>query len=297
MVKKEGKHTFWLIVSAIMVAVNMNTFVDVAGLYPGGFSGIALLVQRIGANFWGVHIPFSLVSYSLNIVVLLLTYKYVGKRFLIYTCLSVGLVGALTDIMPGLSVTDDVLLASVFGGILNGIAVSLCMLNRGSTGGMDILANVYGQRYNKDPWNYVLGTNCLILLIAGTMFGWDKALYSILFQYASTQVTQLLFNRFQQHTLLIITEKHKEVYQTIKECTNHSVTVLDGTGGYSNEDKKMIYSVVSSQEVKAVLKEIKKVDEHAFINIMKTQQIDGRFVLQGDQMPKTKKKKNLNPPT
>lgn len=279
MIKKEIKHILFSILSAVMMAANINSFVNVAGLYPGGFSGVSLLVQRAGSSFWGVNLPYSVISYVLNFVALLLCYKYLGKKFLAYTCLSVALTGALTDIIPALPITDDVLLASVFGGIINGVAVSLTMLNRGSTGGLDILANVYGQRYNKDPFNYVLATNCLILLVAGLLFGWDKALYSILFQYASTQIIHLLYTRFQQHTLFIVTEKYEEVYQAIMACTNHSATVLDGTGCYTNEDKKMIYSVVSSQEVKMVLNEIKKADESAFVNIMKTQQVDGRFIV------------------
>ena len=260
------------------MAFNINSFVNVVGLYPGGFNGIALLVQRAGSSFFQVGIAFSLISYPLNILALLLSYKSLGRRFLIYTCLSVGLCGLLTDIIPALPITDDVLLASVFGGIINGVCISLAMIVGGSTGGLDILANVYGHKLNKDPWNITLGVNCPILLAAGLLFGWDKALYSIIFQYASTQIIHLLYKKYQQATLFIISDQYQQIYQTIMEHTHHSATVLDGTGCFTNEEKKLIYSVVSGQQVKSLIREIRKVDGKAFINIVKTTELDGRFI-------------------
>ena len=174
--------------------------------------------------------------------------------------------------------TEDVLLCSIFGGICNGVCVSICMMSRGSTGGLDIVANVYGHKLNRDPWNIVLGVNCLILLTAGVLFGWDKALYSIIFQYASTQVIRLLYRKYQQMTLFIVSEKYEDVYRAIRDITAHSATILDGTGGYSNTKKKMIYSVVSSQEAKQVVKAIRQLDDKAFINQIQTKELDGRFI-------------------
>ena len=276
--KREVKSIILVALSAACMAFNINSFVNVVGLYPGGFNGIALLVQRAGSSFFQVGIAFSLISYPLNILALLLSYKSLGRRFLIYTCLSVGLCGLLTDIIPALPITDDVLLASVFGGIINGVCISLAMIVGGSTGGLDILANIYGHKLNKDPWNITLGVNCLILLAAGLLFGWDKALYSIIFQYASTQIIHLLYKKYQQATLFIISDQYQQIYQTIMEHTHHSATVLDGTGCFTNEEKKLIYSVVSGQQVKSLIREIRKVDGKAFINIVKTTELDGRFI-------------------
>lgn len=282
-VKREMKSLVLVMFSAVVVAFNIKTFVNTADLYPGGFSGVALLVQRICDSFFSLHVPFAAISYPLNIIALLVSYKFLGKRFLIYTCLSVGVSGLLTDLIPAFYMTDDVLLCSVFGGIFNGIAVSICMNQGGSLGGLDILANVYGHRLNKDPWNIILGVNCVILVIAGVIFGWDKALYSIIFQYASTVIIQMFFKKYQQATLFIVSDKYEDIYKAILKCTEHSATVLDGTGCFTNEEKKMVYSVVSSQEVKIVLNAIRIVDKHAFINIVKTQELDGRFILKEDK--------------
>lgn len=272
------KAILFIAAASVGMAVNIQSFVNTAGLYPGGFSGIALLVQRAAQTFLSVHIPFSLVSYPLNILALAISYKYLGKRFILYTCLAVGLSGAVTDLIPAFLMTEDVLLCSIFDGICNGVCVSICMMSRGSTGGLDIVANVYGHKLNRDPWNIVLGVNCLILLTAGVLFGWDKALYSIIFQYASTQVIRLLYRKYQQMTLFIVSEKYEDVYRAIRDITAHSATILDGTGGYSNTKKKMIYSVVSSQEAKQVVKAIRQLDDKAFINQIQTKELDGRFI-------------------
>ena len=276
--KREAKAAVMVTVSAICMAFNINTFVNAVGLYPGGFNGIALLVQRVGDSFWHVSLAFSLVSYPLNILALMVSFRDLGKRFIIYTCLSVGLCGLLTDIIPAFAVTSDVLLGSVFGGIINGVCISMAMLAGGSTGGLDILANVYGHRLNRDPWNIILAANCVILAAAGLLFGWDKALYSIIFQYASTQVIHLLYRKYQKATLFIISQQYEKIYQVIMEQTNHSATVLDGTGCYTNQEKKMIYSVVSGQEVKSLVRSIRRTDPAAFINIVKTTELDGRFI-------------------
>ena len=276
--KREAKAAVMVTVSAICMAFNINTFVNAVGLYPGGFNGIALLVQRVGDSFWHVSLAFSLVSYPLNILALMISFRDLGKRFIIYTCLSVGLCGLLTDIIPAFAVTSDVLLGSVFGGIINGVCISIAILAGGSTGGLDILANVYGHRLNRDPWNITLAANCVILAAAGLLFGWDKALYSIIFQYASTQVIHLLYRKYQKATLFIISQQYEKIYQVIMEQTNHSATVLDGTGCYTNQEKKMIYSVVSGQEVKSLVRSIRRTDPAAFINIVKTTELDGRFI-------------------
>jgi uncharacterized membrane-anchored protein YitT (DUF2179 family) len=276
--KRETRAAIMVTLAAVAMAFNIKCFVNAVGLYPGGFNGIALLVQRAGASFLGIGIAFSLISYPMNILALILSYRSLGKRFLVYTCLSVGLCGILTDLIPAMPVTDDVLLASIFGGIINGACISISMLAGGSTGGLDILANVYGHRLNRDPWNITLAANSLILLAAGLLFGWDKALYSIIFQYASTQVIHLLYRKYQQATLFIISDRYEAIYRIIMEQTHHSATVLDGTGCYSCEEKKMIYSVVSSQQVKGLVRAIRRLDPGAFINIVRTTQLDGRFI-------------------
>jgi uncharacterized membrane-anchored protein YitT (DUF2179 family) len=125
------KRIFLLFLGSFVIAFNLNTFISAGGLIPGGFTGITLLVQQIGSHFGGVHIPFSLVYIGLNLVPGAICFKYVGKKFALYSTLVFVVSGLLTDWMPGMFIEflqlKDTLLSAVFGGILNDVGISLCL--------------------------------------------------------------------------------------------------------------------------------------------------------------------------
>ncbi len=173
--------------------------------------------------------------------------------------------------------TNDILLVSVFGGILNAFSISLCLYANATSGGTDFIAIFFSEKYGIETWNYIFAGNCIILLIAGYLFGWEEALYSIIFQYTSTQVLHFLYKRYQKQTLLIITSKPDEIYQEIRENTNHDATLFKGIGCYKKQECNMLYSVVGRDEIKSVIKKTKEIDKNAFINTMNTQQLTGRF--------------------
>ena len=106
------------------MAVNLNTFVHAAGLLPGGFTGITLLIQEVFAKYLNIKIPFVLFYWALNLVPALICFRYVGKRFTLLSLWAIVASGLFTDLIPGLDVTNDVLLCCIFGGIINGIAIS-----------------------------------------------------------------------------------------------------------------------------------------------------------------------------
>ena len=123
----------------------------------------------------------------------------------------------------------------------------------------------------------VLGINVIILLAAGFFFGWDRALYSIIFQYTSTSILRALYRRYQQGTVLIVTGNAQEICDAIYEQYHHGATILEGEGSHEHSDRKIVYSVVSRQETGGVVKLAKQIDPNAFINIMDTKQVAGRF--------------------
>ena len=172
------------------------------------------------------------------------------------------------------------LLISVFGGILNGLAVVVTLLAGASGGGMDFISIFMSERKGKDAWNLILLTNSMILLTAGCLFGFEKALYSIIFQYCNTQIIKFFYRRYQKHTLLIITDKTQEIYEQIRIVTHHDATLFVGTGCYEGAERKMLYSVVSSDQVSTVINIIKEIDPKAFINSLKTEELSGRFYKQ-----------------
>jgi len=174
-------------------------------------------------------------------------------------------------------VTYDILLISIFGGIINGTAVSMCLLMNATSGGTDFIAIYLSDKKGVDSFNVILGVNMAILAVAGVLFGWDRALYSIIFQYASTQVLHILYKKYQQATLFIVTNKAKDVCNAIYKISRHGATVMESEGSYEGQERSMVYSVVSSAESKKVVEFVKRVDPDAFINVVRTEQLQGKF--------------------
>lgn len=276
-VKKELRRLLFCTAGALLYAFNLQSFVRTGGLFPGGFAGITLLIQQVGDTFFQVSLPYTLIYIPLNLIPIYIGIKYLGKRFTFYSVYVILLSSLMTDILPSVTITYDVLLICIFGGIINGAAVSLCLFVGASAGGTDFISIYFAQKRGIDTWNYIFMGNVCILIVAGILFGFDKALYSIIFQFCSTQVIQMLYKRYQKHTLLIITEQPNVLYGRIKAITNHDATLFKGIGCYQGVERNMLYSVVSSEEVSKVLAAIEEADPHAFVNVIKTEQIGGWF--------------------
>lgn len=277
---KDGRRFLFVILAGLLLAFNLVIFARPAGLVPGGFTGISLLIQNIFQKFLGISVPYSLVNYLLNAVPVWIGLKYIGKKFTLFSVLMIVISGIFTDLFSQFDfplLTDDMLLCSVFGGILNGIAVSLCLFAGASSGGTDFIAIFISEKTGKSAWNLIFIFNCCVLAAAGILFGWDKALYSIIFQFASTQAINMLYKKYAKTTLLIITDKPNEIYTKIHDLTNHGATVFEGRGEFSGKNHKMVYTVVSSSESGSLEKALRSVDPNAFINVLESKEIIGRF--------------------
>ena len=204
--KEDIKRIIIVCIAAVIMALNIKSFVRTGGLYPGGATGLALLIQRAGDLFFHVTVPYTVVNVALNAVPVYIGFRYIGKKFTLYSCLMIVLTSVLTDMLPGYAITYDTLLISIFGGLINGVVISLCLLMNATTGGTDFIAIFLSDRKGIDSWNIVLGLNVVILGAAGILFGWDKALYSIIFQYTSTQTLHVLYKKYQQETLFVVTK-------------------------------------------------------------------------------------------
>ena len=264
--------------SSLIVAVNLKSFVAAGDLFPGGFTGITRLIQRCGLEFAGIELPFGPVNLILNAIPAAISYKLVGKRFTLYSCLSIVLTSIFTDLVPALDITEDILLIAVFGGMINGFAVSLCLGVRVTSGGTDFIAIALSERKNVDTWNYILCGNVALLTIAGYLFGWDKALYSMFYQYASTQVVKTLDPDGRRATLLVVTGRESAggVCAQIQD-THHTATLIEGVGLYNGDPCVMIYSVVADSEVRTLARKIRHSDPKAFVNVLRTERVVGNF--------------------
>ena len=275
--KEDGKRLIVICIAAVIMAANIATFVRIGGLYPGGATGLTVLIQRAARLFFHIQIPYTPINLLLNAVPVYIGFRYIGKKFTLYSCLVIVLTGVLTDLIPQYALTYDTLLISVFGGIVSGTATSLCLLMDATTGGTDFIAIFLSEKKGVDSWNIILGINVVILSAAGLLFGWDKALYSIIFQFTSTQVLHILYQKYQRKTLFIVTDHPTEVCEAIWKLSGHGATILDGKGSYEHATRSIVYSVVSSAESKKVIRTVKEADPQAFINAIRTEQLSGRF--------------------
>ena len=268
---------FVVVFASIFYAWNLRCFAKMGGLFPGGFSGLSLLLQKIGLDFMGIDIPFTVFNVILNSIPAYIAYRYIGRRFTLYSIIVIILSSVFVDILPPYQFTDDIMLISVFGGLLNGFAISLCLNVGAKTGGTDFISIFLSRMKGIDAWNYILVGNVIMLVVAGALFGWSIALYSIIYQFCSTQIIQMLYKRYQKETLFIISDKSNEIYHAIREMTNHDATLFKGVGCYEEKERTLIYSVINSEAKRELIPLIRSIDEHAFINIVKTQELDGRF--------------------
>ena len=146
-----------------------------------------------------------------------------------------------------------------------------------TTGGTDFIGIYFSERRGVDSFSVTLVINAIILTMAGVIFSWDKALYSIIFQFASTMVVRLLYRKYQQATFFIVTNKPKEVCDAIYKISMHGATIIEGEGSFEHCERNVVYSVVSSAETGRVIKAVKDTDPDAFLNVLKTERVIGRF--------------------
>ena len=263
--------------ASVLMALNIKTFVRTGGLYPGGVTGLTVLFQRIALQYFHVELPFSVVNILLNAFPVYVGFKFIGKKFTLLSCEMIVISAVLTDLIPTHPLTYDTLLIAIFGGLINGVVTTLCLRVNATTGGMDFISIYLSQKRGLDGFTIVLGFNAVVLLIAGYFFGWDKALYPIIYQYTTTQTLRLLYRNYQQETLFIVTDKWDEVRRAIYDTCQHGSTIWAAEGGYKEDWRNVVYSVVARSDVKRVTNVVRTIDPGAFINAIPTERITGRF--------------------
>ena len=276
-ISKEAWHILCIIFAASIYGFSINNFLHGSGLLSGGFTGISLLGQHALKQFAGIDLPLSAIYIPLNAVPAILAFKFIGKRFTIYSLIMIILSSTFADLIPNFHLTSDILLCAVFGGIINGTAIAVCLLNNATSGGADFISIFISEKYGKDAWNYIFAGNVVVLFCSGILFGWRGAMYSIILQFCSTMIIQMLYKRYQKQTMFIITDKPQKIYEVIKKCTNHDGTLFKGVGFFKGKERNMVYSVISSDEIRMVVAKIKQADPGAFINIVKSEEVMGNF--------------------
>ena len=258
--------------SSLIMAATTKTFVRPAHLLSGGFMGIALLVDMI-ADLFGKSIPTAFTLVALNVPVALICAKKISKRFVFFSLLQVFLTSFLLQIIPNYPLFDEQVLNVVFGGYIWGMSIVLALKAGASSGGTDFIALYFANKNGREIWMQVFAFNAMILCI----FGFDKAGYSILFQFISTKTISTFHTRYKRVMLHIYTSKKDEVVNTYLEKFHHGITALDGYGGYSHHPVSYLTAVVSSYEVGDVLEALKETDPKIIVSVTKVENFIGRF--------------------
>ena len=280
-IRSDAKSLFFVAVASFVMAANIKFFINQGGLLPGGVNGMAILLQRIALKFGGFELPFSPLSLTLNAIPAYLAFKTVGKKFTAYSCICIVLMSFLTDLIPDpkAPVTDDRLLLSVFGGIINGGALSMILNSGASSGGSDFVAMYFSVKKGISTWNYVLMFNAVIILISGILFGMDGALYTIIFQFCQTQMLNTFYKKYYKKTVFIITDKPEAVTDGIMSITHHATTVFKAEGAYTGRDHYVVYVILSADELHQVRRAVRSVDAKAFINVLNSENVFGNFFI------------------
>jgi uncharacterized membrane-anchored protein YitT (DUF2179 family) len=278
-IKRGSLRLVVVLFAAFLMALNIQTFVNAGGLYPGGAQGLTIIIQRIALKYFSVTIPYTPINVILNIIPIYIGFRYIGKKFTLYSMIMVLANGIFVDMIPTHVITHDPLLISIFGGIIAGVSLSICLMVDATSGGTDFISIFLSQRKGIDAFPIILAGNCVLLIVAGFLFGWDKALYSIIFQYVATQVLHMMYRTYQQQTLFIITDKPSEVCDMIYRISNHGATLMHGEGSFEHNNKMVVYSVVSASDTRKLIPAIQEIDENAFINSIRTDRLQGNFYL------------------
>jgi uncharacterized membrane-anchored protein YitT (DUF2179 family) len=271
------KKSYVVIMGAFLVAISMNLFLIPANIYSSGFAGIAQLLSKVITEYTPLTISMGYLLLILNIPVAILGWMKVGKSFTLYSFMSVLFSTLFLEIIPIKHIAHNLLLNAVFGGVILAIGVGFTLKWGASTGGLDIIAMVLSRQKDKPIGNYMFVLNGIIILTAGYLYGWEKALYTLVTLYATTRVIDAIHTRHEKLTALIITKKGEELTKAIQSKLVRGITVIPAKGSYTNESKDMLMIVITRYELFDLERIIKEVDPKAFTNLIETTNVVGFF--------------------
>ena len=256
-------------VSALIQTFLIQAFVQPADLLPSGFTGVAVLLDRI-TSLGGVHIDTSLGMLALNIPVALMCWSGISRRFVIFSMTQVALSSLFLNIFDFAPFLGDKMMLIIFGGVVSGLSIAIALKAGASTGGTDFIALSVSNHTGKTIWGVIFAFNCLILVIFGWMFGWDNAAYSIVFQFISTKTIDSFYHRYDRVTLQITTRLADEVMTAYVNHFQHGISCAEVIGGYSREKMYLLHTVVSTYESQDIIKLVCDIDPGAVINVFHT---------------------------
>ncbi len=274
--RKKGyfRKYFTIFIGAIIAALGLELFLIPNEVIDGGIVGISIMMQSITGYSMGLFLVL------LNIPFLYLGYKQIGKSFAIATLVAICFLSFWSEIFdPIPPVTVDPFLAAIFGGIIDGIGVGLIIRAGGSLDGTEIVAIIMDRKSVFSVGEVVMFINLFILSSAGLLYGWDKAMYSLVAYFVISKMIDVVIKGLDEsYAVMIVTNEHEEVTSALNDRLGRGVTLLHGAGGYTGESKEVLYCVVTRLEVDKLKEIVLEKDESAFVTINAVHDIvGGRF--------------------
>lgn len=266
------KKAVFLIIGAFIVAVALEMFLLPNKIIDGGVIGISMMAAYITKGNLGLFIL------GINIPFILLAYKTLGRKFVINTFFAISMLSIATNVVSKFGhVTEDLLLVTVFGGILLGLGVGLILRNNASLDGTEMVSlNLSKKLKVVSVGELLMGINLFIYAGAGFLFGWDRALYSILTYYVASKVIDTVIEGLDKaKSVRIVSEFSREIGDSIMKELDISVTYMKTTGGYSRQEKILTYCVVNKFDMPKLKEVVHNVDPRAFIVTEDVHEVEG----------------------
>ena len=261
----------FLFIGSILTAIGLEIFLIPNNIIDGGVVGISIMLSYLSKY------PLGLFIFSLNIPFLFLGYKHIGKTFVISTLFSISSLAIWVTVLhpiPGL--TEDLMLAAVFGGITVGIGVGLIIRYGGSLDGTEIVAIILDRRTGFSVGEIVMFFNLFILSSAGLVFGWDRAMYSLIAYFIAFKMIDITIEGLEEaKAVMVISEKSEIIAEKVMARLGRGVTFLNGKGAYSGEERMVLYLVVTRLEIAKLKVIIDEIDEAAFVTISEVHEVMG----------------------
>lgn len=252
-----------IFLGALFEAIGLQIFLVPNEIIDGGVIGISIMLSTI------THLPLGLFLIGLNLPFLYLGYKHLGKKFIASTAIAILFLSICTAFFePVPEITKDYFLVAIFGGILDGIGTGLIMRSSASADASEIVAIIVNKKTAFSVGEIIMFMNLFILSSAGFLFGWDKAMYSIVAYFVISKMIDVVLKGLDEsYAIMIVTKHYQKVSDALLHKLGRGVTVLHGAGGYSGATREILYSVVTRLEVGHLKEVVLEEDPEAFITI------------------------------
>jgi len=270
-----AKETFIVTLGCMIMAFNINYFFLGNKLAQGGVGGLSLILHYLS------HIDISYIYFGLNVPLIIAAYIFLGKEFVVKTLYATVVLTISLKIFGNFrEPLDEILMASILGGALNGIGIGIVFYAGGSTGGTDIIAKIINKYYGIALGKVLLAMDFIILSLVAFIFGKIIFMYTLISLVVTAKIVDLIQEGiYSAKGVTIITNKTEELKNRIMQDVERGLTIINAQGAYTQRDVSMLYCVVGKYQLIKVKNIVKEVDPEAFMIVSHVHEVIGKGFL------------------